>query len=165
MMVDVHIFTTGGSIDKSYSTQDSAFIVGPPQIETILREANVNLSFVITPLLRKDSLDITPQDRERIVEQVAQSSVDKIIITHGTDTMTQTAQALTAIRAKTIVLTGAMQPAAFKKSDAALNIGLALAAVQLLPSGVYIAMSGRVFPHNKTRKNPRTNQFETPENI
>ncbi len=159
-MADIHIFTSGGSIDKYYSTQESDFIVGPPQIADILRDANVNVSFVITPLLQKDSLDITAEDRAFIYERVARAAEDKIIITHGTDTMTQTAQALAAIGNKTIVLTGAMQPAAFKHSDAALNVGLALAAVQLLPAGVYIAMSGRIFPHHKTRKNPLTNQFE-----
>lgn len=156
----IHIFTTGGSIDKTYSTQVSDFVVGAPQIGTLLQEANVNLTVEITELFRKDSLHITDDDRRVLVEQVMKSPHTHIIITHGTDTMTLTGQALRAVPDKTIVITGAMQPAAFKKTDAVLNIGCALAAVQLLPPGVYIAMSGRVFAVDKTRKNPQTDQFE-----
>jgi L-asparaginase len=157
----IQIFTTGGSIDKTYSTQASDFVVGEPQIAAILAEANVNLDYTIEPLLRKDSLQITDEDRSLIAERVAACPHTQVVITHGTDTMTVTAAALAHLSGKTIVLTGAMQPAAFKKTDAALNIGGAIAAVQILPPGVYIVMSGRVFRAHQARKNPRTDQFES----
>ncbi len=156
----IHIFTTGGSIDKTYSTQASDFVVGAPQIATLLQEANVNLAYEVTELCRKDSLHITAEDRQQLVEAITNSPHTQIIITHGTDTMTLTGDAVRSIPEKTIVITGAMQPAAFKKTDAVLNIGGAVAAVQILPPGVYIVMSGRVFDAAKTRKNPTTDQFE-----
>ena len=156
----IHILTTGGSLDKTYSTQESDFIVGEPQISTVLQEANVNVDYMVESLLRKDSLQITDEDRRMIHTHVANSPHRQIIITHGTDTMVDTARALQDIADKVIVLTGAMQPAAFKKTDAVFNIGGAVAAVQVLPAGVYIVMSGGVFPADKTRKNTTTNQFE-----
>ncbi|MCU0514679.1 MAG: asparaginase [Anaerolineae bacterium] len=156
----IKIFTTGGSIDKTYDTAASDFVVGPPQIETVLREANTGLHFAVESLLQKDSLALTDEDRALIVQRVQREPARHIIITHGTDTMTQTAAGLALLRDKVIVLTGAMQPAAFKKTDAAFNIGGAVAAVQLLPPGVYIAMSGHIFPWDQTRKNPSRDQFE-----
>jgi L-asparaginase len=157
----IHIFTTGGSIDKTYSTDVSDFVVGEPQAERLLREANVNLRFTVTELMHKDSLALTDDDRARIVEAVRQSTAAQVVITHGTDTMLQTAQALAAaVEDKTIVITGAMQPAAFKTSDAAFNLGTAIAAAQLLPPGVYIAMSGLVLPAHQARKNHATRQYE-----
>jgi L-asparaginase len=156
----IHIFTTGGSIDKTYSTELSDFVVGEPQAERLLREANVNLCFTVTKLTCKDSLALTDDDRARIVEAVKQSPAAQVVITHGTDTMPQTAQALAAVKDKTIVITGAMQPAAFKTSDAAFNLGTAIAAAQLLPPGVYIAMSGLVLPAQQARKNHATRQYE-----
>ncbi|NWF68254.1 MAG: asparaginase [Chloroflexi bacterium] len=156
----IKIFTTGGSIDKIYSTQASDFVVGAPQIGTLLREANVNLSYEIVPLLQKDSLHITADERQMLVERVRDCPERHILITHGTDTMAASGQALRSVPDKVIVLTGAMQPAAFKAGDAALNAGVALAALQLLPPGVYIAMSGRVFRADGARKNPASDQFE-----
>ncbi|MBC7871945.1 MAG: asparaginase, partial [Chitinophagaceae bacterium] len=120
----------------------------------------VNFTYEVESLFKKDSLQITHDDRLMIVERVRASPQAHILITHGTDTMVATAQALAAVPNKVIVLTGAMQPAAFKQTDAVLNIGCAVAAVQILPAGVYIAMSGRIFSADKTRKNPATNQFE-----
>jgi L-asparaginase len=159
----IHIFTTGGSIDKAYSTAESDFIVAEPQAAHILREANVNLTFTITELTRKDSLALTDDDRARIVEAVRHSPARQIVITHGTDTMPQTAAALAAIADKTIVITGAMQPAAFKTSDAAFNLGTAIAAAQVMPAGVYIAMSGLILPAAQARKNHATSQYERAE--
>lgn len=156
----ITIFTTGGSIDKTYATQASDFVVGTPQIGDILREANVNLTFDIVPLLQKDSLGITDAERALIVAHVRDCLNRHILITHGTDTMAQTGRALRGIADKVIVLTGAMQPAAFKRTDAALNVGAALAAVQLLPPGVYLAMSGRILTPETAHKNPTTDQFE-----
>lgn len=155
----IHIFTTGGSIDKAYVMAASDFLVGPPAIDDVLQEANIGVPYTITPLLRKDSLALTDEDRAEIVRQVAASPHAQIVITHGTDTMPLTAKALMGI-AKTIVLTGAMQPATFKQSDAPFNAGFALAAVQLLPHGVYIAMNGQVLAGDKAVKNMELGRFE-----
>jgi L-asparaginase len=162
-MSKIKIFTTGGSIDKIYSTQSSQFEVGAPQARLILDEVNVGFEYEIEALLAKDSLDITGLDREMIATRVHDEACQHILITHGTDTMLNTALALTDIRDKVIVLTGAMQPAAFKHSDAAFNLGFALAAVQTLPEGVYIAMNGRVFNPQRVRKNLQTDRFEATE--
>lgn len=156
----IKILTTGGSIDKTYSTAASDFIVGEPRAGLLLQEANVNLEYEVESLLKKDSLAMTEDDRAMIVERVRNDSCRQIVITHGTDTMTLTAKALSGVTDKVIVLTGAMQPADFKKTDAVFNIGCAVAAVQILPPGVYIAMSGRIFPWDKTCKNPATDRFE-----
>jgi L-asparaginase len=154
------IFTTGGSIDKIYSTKSSDFVVADPQIDDILRDANVSVAYGIVSLMKKDSLEITPADRQLIVEAVTAAPQQRIIITHGTDTMIDTAKALTGIPDKVIVLTGAMQPAAFKHTDAAFNIGCAVTAVQTLPDGVYIVMNGKIFDPINSRKNIDRNRFE-----
>lgn len=156
----IHIFTTGGSIDKHYSTLISDFEVGAPQIEPILAQANLNLSYTLSPLMQKDSLDLSEADRAIIFQAVATSPHRQIIITHGTDSMTLTGQALAPIADKVIVITGAMQPAGFKDSDAAFNIGAAVLAVQTLPNGVYIVMNGRVFDPHKVYKITELNRFE-----
>lgn len=156
----IQIFTTGGSIDKTYSTQASDFVVGEPQIAILLEEANVNLDYRVESLFKKDSLDITDADRAILVEEVRDCPHRQIIITHGTDTMVQTAQALTDIPNKVIILTGAMQPAGFKKTDAVFNVGCAISAVQSLPDGVYVVMSGRIFTPDNVRKNRDADQFE-----
>jgi L-asparaginase len=154
------IFTTGGSIDKIYSTKSSDFVVADPQIDDILRDANVSVAHEIVSLMKKDSLEITPADRQLIVEAVTAAPQQRIIITHGTDSMIDTANALTGIPDKVIVLTGAMQPAAFKHTDAAFNIGCAVTAVQTLPDGVYIVMNGKIFDPINSRKNIDRNRFE-----
>lgn len=159
-METLRIFTTGGTIDKIYFDAKSKYEVGEPQIGAILREMNVQLPFVITPLMRKDSLDMRDTDRALIRKAVEQAAERRILITHGTDTMTDTAAALQGIPAKTIVLTGALNPARFRGSDAMFNIGGALAAAQALAPGVYIFMNGRVFDSLKVRKNRDKNRFE-----
>ena len=156
----VKIFTTGGSLDKGYSTKESAFVVGEPEIESILREARVTFDYEVESLLRKDSLELTEQDRELISRRVKEDPVRHILITHGTDTMARTGQSLTGIKGKTIVLTGAMQPASFKHTDAHFNVGFALAALQILPPGVYLAMNGAIFDPHRARKNMELDQFE-----
>lgn len=158
-MTQIKIFTTGGSIDKYYATQESDFLVGPPQIERLLREGNVTFDYGIESLLRKDSLDITPDDRRKIVEQVRATPHRFVVITHGTDTMVDTAQALASISGKVIVLTGAMQPAAFRETDAPFNVGCAVAAVQLLPEGVYVVMNGRILDPHAVRKDVARDRF------
>ncbi|MCK4901185.1 MAG: asparaginase [Anaerolineales bacterium] len=156
----VKIFTTGGSIDKGYSTEESDFIVGEPTIEQILIEANVTLDYEIVSLIKKDSLEISDDDRRAIYEMVKTDPNRYIVITHGTDTMIQTAQALSQIPNKVIVLAGAMQPSAFKVSDAAFNVGGAILAVQTLPEGVYIVMNGRIFNPQESIKNLELDRFE-----
>lgn len=144
-MPTIQCFTTGGTIDKIYFDALSEFEVGETALHPILREANVTIDVAVTSLMRKDSLDLDDRDRAAIRTAVAQSDARHILITHGTDTMAETARSLSGISGKTIVLTGAMQPASLRSSDSVFNVGFAMAAVQLLPPGVYVAMNGRVF--------------------
>lgn len=159
-MSEISIIAVGGTIDKVYFDAKSEYEVGPPNIERVLSDLNLSISYSINSLMRKDSLDLTEQDRALIAETVANDPCDRILITHGTDTMVETAKALGRIISKTIVLTGALEPALFKTSDAVFNIGCALGAVQSLPAGVYIAMNGKVFDAGKVRKNLKKNRFE-----
>ena len=156
----IKIFTTGGSLDKGYSTKESAFLVQEPQVEEVLDQANVTFDYEVESILEKDSLDITDHDREHIRQKVSDQASDKIIITHGTDTMIQTAMCLLDITAKTIIIVGAMQPARMRFSDASYNIGFASSAVQILPPGVYVAMNGQLLDPRKTRKNVEQSRFE-----
>ncbi len=155
----LHIFTTGGTIDKVYFDALSEFQVGETALDAILREAHVDFGYELTSLMKKDSLDLTDQDRAVIRDAVAASACAQILITHGTDTMVQSALSLQDIPGKTIVFTGAMQPASQRSTDAVFNIGFALAAVQLQPPGTYIAMSGRVFAADKVVKNRSAQRF------
>lgn len=158
----IRILTTGGTIDKVYFDQKSTFQVGEPQIAEVLREVNVTVPYTLTPLLRKDSLELTDADRLLLRQAVLAAEESRILLTHGTDTMVETARALQGIAGKTIVLTGAMQPARFRQTDAVFNIAAAFTAVQLLPPGVYIAMNGRLFDPEQVRKNVAENRFESP---
>ncbi len=160
-MSEISIIAVGGTIDKIYFDAKSEYEVGPPNIEKVLSELNLSISYRVNSLMRKDSLDLTAEDRLLIAETVANDPCDRILITHGTDTMVETAKELTTIPEKTIVLTGALEPALFKTSDAVFNIGCALGAVQSLAPGVYIAMNGKIFPADKVRKNLEKNRFET----
>jgi len=160
-MSEISIIAVGGTIDKIYFDAKSEYEVGPPNIEKVLAEFNLSISYRITSLMRKDSLDLTMADRQLIAETAASDPSDRILITHGTDSMVETAKQLMAITGKTIVLTGALEPALFKTSDAVFNIGCALGAVQSLEPGVYIVMNGKVFPGNQVRKNLEKNRFET----
>jgi len=158
--MQIEIFTTGGTIDKVYFDAKSTFQVGEPQILEVLREANLTIDYQVTPLLRKDSLEMTPADRASIRQAVANSSANRIVITHGTDTMIATAQQLADIPDKTVVLTGAMQPARFRFTDAVFNVAGAIIAAQTLPPGVYLAMNGQIFDPFRARKNVEMNRFE-----
>ncbi|MCL5611651.1 MAG: asparaginase domain-containing protein [Chloroflexi bacterium] len=155
----IKIFTTGGSIDKFYSMPASDFIVGEPQAAMMLHDANVTLEFDVESLLKKDSLQITDEDRAMILERVTRDPNRLIVLTHGTDSMIATAKLLTQVHGKTIVLTGAMQPATFKITDAYFNLGGAIIAVQTLPEGVYLVMNGQVFDPNNARKIVQENRF------
>lgn len=159
--MEIKIFTTGGSLDKGYSTRESAFMVMDPQVTEVLKEANVTFQYEVESILRKDSLEITEEDREMIFRKVMNEPTSHILITHGTDTMALTGQRLSGIGDKTIVLTGAMQPGAFKDSDAPFNIGFAVAALQTLPPGVYLAMNGRIFDPHEVQKNVELDLFES----
>lgn len=159
--MSIEIFTTGGTIDKLYFDALSEYQIGSPQVLRVLKDVGVAGVFRVTPLMRKDSLEITDADRQTIVDAVHKSKAEKIIITHGTDTMVITGKALSDVRGKTIVLVGAMQPAGLRISDAEFNIGFAWAAVQTLPCGVYVAMNGRILNPQHARKNRDAHRFET----
>ncbi len=154
------IVTTGGTIDKVYFDDKSDFQVGDPQIGGILRELGVAFSFNVIPIIRKDSLHITAADRELLRATIAAQPAQHVLVTHGTDTMVETAKVLASLTDKTIVITGALNPARFRGSDAEFNIGTAVGAVQALPPGVYIAMNGRIWDPAKVRKNVAANRFE-----
>ncbi|MFK7885297.1 MAG: asparaginase domain-containing protein [Gammaproteobacteria bacterium] len=156
----MQILTTGGTIDKIYFDANSEFQVGEPAITRLLEEANVSFEYDVRSILRKDSLELDDDDRTLIRRQVEQTDHAQVLITHGTDTMVDTALALDGVENKTIVLTGAMQPARVHSSDAVFNIGCAVTAVQMLKPGIYIAMHGRVFDPHATRKNLKAQRFE-----
>jgi L-asparaginase len=153
------IVTTGGTIDKAYFDALSTYQIGEPAVKKVLDAANVTYPYRIVELLRKDSLELTDEDRERLQQTVATLDAARIVITHGTDTMTDSATVLAAIPGKTIVLTGALSPARFTDSDATFNIGMAFAAVQTLPPGVYVAMNGRVFRGDAVIKDREQHRF------
>ena len=155
------IFTTGGTIDKTYFDAKSTYQVDDPQILAILDEANVTATYRQETLFRKDSLELTDADRAEIARRVQTDEHARILITHGTDTMVQTAQAIQAAGApgKTVVLVGSLTPARFKASDAAFNVGFALGALQVLPPGVYVTMNGQIFRPDEVRKDRDRNQF------
>lgn len=156
----ISILTTGGTIDKVYFDAKSDFEIGDTLLPELLAEANIHNGYSLRELVRKDSLEMTDEDREIIAGAISQTSAERILITHGTDTMDQTAQALKGVTGKTIVLFGAMQPARMRRSDAIFNLGFAWAAVSLLPEGVYIAMNGEVFEAGAVRKNLEAKRFE-----
>jgi len=159
-MEELLIVTTGGTIDKVYFDDKSDFQVGEPQIGRILHELGVAFRFNVIPILRKDSLHINAEDRELLRAAIAAQATRHVLVTHGTDTMVETAQVLASITDKTIVLTGALNPARFRGSGAEFNIGTAVGAVQSLPPGVYIAMNGRIWDPRQVRKNVAANRFE-----
>ena len=160
MISKLLIITTGGTIDKIYFDDKSDYQVGEPQISQILHAMHVAFEFEVSALMRKDSLHITDEDRKLIRAAIAGSTAGHVLITHGTDTMVETAVDLKGLEGKTIVLTGALNPARFRDSDAIFNIGCAVGAVQALPPGVYIAMNGKVWDPENVRKNTSQNRFE-----
>jgi L-asparaginase len=153
------IVTTGGTIDKAYFDALSAYQIGEPIVKKVLDVANVEHPYRVVELLRKDSLELTDADRETLCQTVAALETTRVIVTHGTDTMTESARALAAVAGKTIVLTGALSPARFSESDATFNLGMAFGAVQSLPAGVYIVMNGRVFRGDRVRKDRAQARF------
>lgn len=158
----IQIFGTGGTLDKLYYDALSEYQIGEPMAGELLEQGRVTIGYAVESLVRKDSLELDDADRQLIHDKVAACPYEHILITHGTDTMTVTAAGLADIPDKVIVLTGAMQPARFRDSDALFNLGLAVGALNTLRHGVYIAMSGRVFPADQVRKNRLAGRFESP---
>jgi L-asparaginase len=157
----IRFITTGGTIDKIYFDALSKFEVGDSPIDAMLADGLVSFDYDVVSLFRKDSLDLTAEDRQQLADYLAADEAQRYVITHGTDTMPETADALRRVADKRIVMTGALTPARFKSTDAVFNVGMAVAAVQLVQPGVYIAMNGRVFPAGEVRKNREKNRFES----
>jgi L-asparaginase len=153
------LLTTGGTIDKVYFDALSEYQVGETAVAMLLRQARVALPVRIEEVCRKDSLELTDADRAEIARCAAEAPETRIVITHGTDTMTETAKTLAAIPGKTVVLTGALAPARFAESDAPFNLGMALATAQVAAPGVWIAMSGQVFDGLRVRKDREAGKF------
>jgi len=157
----IRIFITGGTFDKEYNEINGALYFKDTHMREILELGRAQIDVNIRTLMMMDSLDMTDSDRQLILENCKNAEEDQIIITHGTDTMTTTAKLLASGNLeKTIVLTGAMIPFKFGSSDGLFNLGAALAFVQSLPHGVYIAMNGRYFHYNQVQKNKKTGIFE-----
>ena len=161
-MVDtdpILVLTTGGTIDKQYFDALSKYQITDSIVTRLLEVARVRHPHLVEEVLRKDSIDITDEDRAQIVEHVRRAKHSRVVITHGTDTMTVTATALASIAGKTIVLTGALAPARFSESDAAFNLGMAFATAQTAAQGVYIAINGCVFRGDEVVKNHELGWF------
>lgn len=154
------IITTGGTIDKIYFDDMSDYQIGDPQIGQILHDMQVGFTFEVNAMMRKDSLHVTDEDRQQIHDAIAASDATHVLITHGTDSMVKTALLLADIPGKTMVLTGALNPARFRDSDAIFNIGCAVGALQALSNGAWIAMNGCIWDPGKVRKNRSKNRFE-----
>jgi L-asparaginase len=159
--VSILVITTGGTIDKVYFDATSDYEVGEPTVPHVFREAGVTTPWRLVPLLRKDSLELTDADRALIRQACVDAPESRILITHGTDTMPETAAALLGIPGKSIILTGALAPARFRVTDAVFNLGLALGALQASGPGVWIAMNGCLFAAGSVRKNREAGRFET----
>ena len=157
----LEILTTGGTIDKVYFDKKSNYEVGDPFVEELLHKMNVNISFKVKSLMRIDSLDMTDIHRVEILNYIMNSNSNNFLITHGTDSIVETAIYLKKISDKTIVLTGSLKPAIFIDNDAIFNVGSALTSAQILKKGVYIVINGQVFNPNNVRKNLDKNIFET----
>jgi L-asparaginase len=160
MLNHLTIVATGGTIDKIYFDDKSNYQIGAPQIGEILNQLGVAFTFDVIALMRKDSLHMDDADRDLIRRTILAQPHRHVLVTHGTDTMVETARVLADIPGKTIVLTGALNPARFQGSDAVFNIGCAVGSIQALPDGVYIAMNGRVWDPQRVRKNVAANRFE-----
>lgn len=156
----IRFITTGGTIDKVYFDAMSQFEVGESPISNILAEGLVSFDYNVVSMFQKDSLEITDEDREALKGFIENDEAKAFVITHGTDTMAKTAAVLRSIRGKTMVLTGSLNPARFKTTDAVFNIGMAIGAVQSLQPGVYIAMNGQVFAEGEVVKNRAEKRFE-----
>ena len=157
----IRILVTGGTFDKEYNERTGQLFFKDTHIAEMLRLGRSRVQTTIRTVMMIDSLEMTEADRALIVQNCLQSDENRIVITHGTDTMTETAAAISkAVSGKTVVLTGAMIPYAFGSSDGLFNLGSALSFVQVLPPGVYISMNGKCFPWDRVRKNRERGEFE-----
>lgn len=157
----IRVLVTGGTFDKKYNEKTGQLYFKDTHVAEMLRLGRSRVPITIHTVMMKDSLDMTDADRAVIVRKCTEAPERRIVITHGTDTMTETAAAIaSAVPGKTIVLTGAMVPYAFGSSDGLFNLGSALSFVQVLTPGVYVAMNGKCFPWNRVRKNRERAQFE-----
>jgi len=159
----IRILVTGGTFDKEYDELTGKLFFRDTHVQEMLRLGRARLELTIDTVMMIDSLEMDDRGRAAIVERCREAPEHAIVITHGTDTMVDTARALAgaaALAARTIVLTGAMVPYAFGSSDGLFNLGSALSFVQVLPPGVYLAMNGRHFPWDQVRKNRETGVFE-----
>jgi L-asparaginase len=159
--MQLRIVITGGTFDKEYDEITGRLFFKDTHVGEMLKLGRCRLSLQLTTLFMRDSLELTAADRQLILSCCAHCAEDRIVVTHGTDTMVETAQVLAAgLTGKTVVLTGAMVPYAFGSSDGLFNLGSALSFAQVLPPGIYLAMNGRVFPHDRVRKNREAGVFE-----
>ncbi len=159
-MTQLAILTCGGTFDKVYHDALSDYTIGAPCVPGILAEAGMREGWELLEMMRKDSLDMTEEDRESLYQAAAACTAAHLVVLHGTDTMVDSAARLADIPGKTIVFTGAMSPARFRQSDATFNVGFAIAAALTAAPGVYIAMGGQLHPHNQVRKNREQGRFE-----
>ncbi len=159
----IRFITTGGTIDKVYFDDLSQFEIGESVVQHVLSEGLVEFEYDVVSLMQKDSLEMDDEDRQKLRDYIENDDASHYIITHGTDTMAETASMLSDLDGRTIVLTGSLSPARFKTTDAVFNVGMAVAAVQVAGPGVYIAMSGQVFDAGAVRKNRAENRFESTE--
>jgi len=156
----IRFITTGGTIDKIYFDAMSQFEVGESPISNILTEGLVSFDYDVVSMFQKDSLELTDDDRQKLKAFIEEDDASHYVITHGTDTMVDTARVISDVANKTIVLTGSLSPARFKTTDAVFNIGMAVGAVQSLQTGIYIVMNGCVFTAGEAIKNRSENRFE-----
>ncbi|MBA2435085.1 MAG: asparaginase [Chthoniobacterales bacterium] len=159
--MSIRILVTGGTFDKEYNERTGQLFFKDTHLAEMLQRGRSRVAVSIRTVMMVDSLEMNEADRALIVQNCAQAEENQIVITHGTDTMTETAAAIArAVTDKTVVLTGAMIPWAFGSSDGLFNLGSALSFVQVLPTGVYIAMNGKCFPWDRVRKNRERGEFE-----
>ncbi|QDK33438.1 asparaginase domain-containing protein [Sphingomonas sp. IC081] len=158
-LAPILVVTTGGTFDKQYFDALSEYQIAESVIEKLLKTSRVAHPFRVVELLRKDSLELTDEDRALIRATIAAAPESHVVVTHGTDTMTDTAKALEGLEGKTVVLTGALAPARFAESDATFNLGMAFACCQSAQPGVWITMSGSVFDGLKVRKDRDAGKF------
>lgn len=159
MMDEILVLTTGGTIDKQYFDALSQYAITDTVIESLLKTGRVAHPFRIQEMMRKDSLDIDAGDRDALAARIEACPHTRVVITHGTDTMTETAKRLARIPGKTMVLVGALAPARFAESDATFNLGMAFATAQVAPPGVWITMNGSVFRGDKVVKDRELGRF------
>jgi len=150
---------TGGTIDKEYDALDQAFTIGKDAVGRVLGFVRPNIEATIVSVVQKVSVNILPEEKEEIRRVCTEAKDDMIVMTYGTDAMAEAGELLATIEGKTIVLTGALKSQLIKDTDAEFNLGFAVAAVQVMPPGVYVAMSGRIYPWNKCKKDMTTGQF------